>query len=426
MAEEKQIANAEEERVIFTKEMKESYTILVPMMLPIHFKLLQTLFAIEGFHLEIIDTRDHRVIDKGLKYTHNDICYPAQLTIGQLMDALDSGKYDKHKVALMLMQTGGGCRASNYVRLLRKALKKADLAYIPVVSLNYTGMEKDPGFDLSLKFIFKLIKAIVYGDLLMCLRNQLLPYEEREGSVDSLSRHWCDEISEQFKEGKGLAHDEILVNMDRICRSFSQIKVTGEEKIKVGIVGEIYVKFAPLGNNNLEDFLHKEGAEVVVPGLLDFLLYTIDTHQEDRKLYGHSKAKAMIFSYLVKKFSQMQAEMNQAIAKYPNLRQASSFAHTKELAQGYIHYGVKMGEGWLLTAEMLELLDSGVNNIVCTQPFGCLPNHICGRGMIRKIKEGNPGANIVAIDYDASATKVNQENRLKLMLATGRNLAKAQ
>lgn len=426
MAEKKVTEAAEEERVIFTKEMKETYTILVPMMLPIHFKLLDTLFALEGYHLEIIDTRDHRVIDKGLKYTHNDICYPAQLTIGQLMDALDSGKYDKHKVALMLMQTGGGCRASNYVRLLRKALKKADLAYIPVVSLNYTGMEKDPGFELSMKFIFTLIKAIVYGDLLMCLRNQLLPYELREGSVDSLVDHWCEELSNQFKADKGLKHEEILANMDKICRSFAQVEVSGEEKIKVGIVGEIYVKFAPLGNNNLEEFLHNEGAEVVVPGLLDFLLYTIDTHGEDRKLYGHSKAKAMIFSYLVKKFSKMQAEMNQAIAKYPNLRQASSFAHTKELAQGYIHYGVKMGEGWLLTAEMLELLDSGVNNIVCTQPFGCLPNHICGRGMVRKIKENNPEANIVAIDYDASATKVNQENRLKLMLATGRNLAKAE
>lgn len=426
MAEKKVTEAVEEERVIFTKEMKETYTILVPMMLPIHFKLLDTLFALEGYHLEIIDTRDHRVIDKGLKYTHNDICYPAQLTIGQLMDALDSGKYDKHKVALMLMQTGGGCRASNYVRLLRKALKKADLAYIPVVSLNYTGMEKDPGFELSMKFIFTLIKAIVYGDLLMCLRNQLLPYEVREGSVDSLVDHWCEELSNQFKAGRGLKHEEILANMDKICRSFAQVEVSGEEKIKVGIVGEIYVKFAPLGNNNLEEFLHNEGAEVVVPGLLDFLLYTIDTHGEDRKLYGHSKAKAMIFSYLVKKFSKMQAEMNQAIAKYPNLRQASSFAHTKELAQGYIHYGVKMGEGWLLTAEMLELLDSGVNNIVCTQPFGCLPNHICGRGMVRKIKENNPEANIVAIDYDASATKVNQENRLKLMLATGRNLAKAE
>ncbi len=417
---------AEEERVVFTKEMKENYTILVPMMLPIHFQLMQTLFAIEGYKMEIIDTRDRRVVDKGLKYTHNDICYPAQLTIGQLMDALESGKYDKHKVALMLMQTGGGCRASNYVRLLRKALKKADLAYIPVVSLNYTGMEKDPGFDLNLSFTFKLIKAIVYGDLLMCLRNQLLPYEAEEGSVNNLVDKWCREISEQFKAGKGLKKKEILANMENICRDFAQVKTAGEEKIKVGIVGEIYVKFAPLGNNNLEDFLHKEDAEVVVPGLLDFLLYTIDTHQEDRKLYGHSKAKAMIFSFLVNKFSALQNEMIAAIKRHPPLRAPSNFAHTKALAKDYIHYGVKMGEGWLLTAEMLELLDSGVNNIVCTQPFGCLPNHICGRGMVRKIKEGYPEANIVAIDYDSSATKVNQENRLKLMLSTGRKLADAQ
>ena len=416
----------EENRVVFTKEMKENYTILVPMMLPIHFQLMQTLFAIEGYKMEIIDTRDRRVVDKGLKYTHNDICYPAQLTIGQLMDALESGKYDKHKVALMLMQTGGGCRASNYVRLLRKALKKADLAYIPVVSLNYTGMEKDPGFEMTLKFTFKLIKAIIYGDLMMCLRNQLEPYEVEKGSVNNLVDKWCQELSAQFKADKGLSKKEILANMDKICHDFARIKTAGEEKIKVGIVGEIYVKFAPLGNNNLEAFLRSEDAEVVVPGLLDFLLYTIDTHKEDRKLYGHSKAKAMIFSYLVNKFSALQNEMIAAIKKYPALRAPSNFAHTKALAKDYINYGVKMGEGWLLTAEMLELLDSGVNNIVCTQPFGCLPNHICGRGMIRKIKEGYPEANIVAIDYDSSATKVNQENRLKLMLSTGRKLADAQ
>ena len=416
----------EENRVVFTKEMKENYTILVPMMLPIHFQLMQTLFAIEGYKMEIIDTRDRRVVDKGLKYTHNDICYPAQLTIGQLMDALESGKYDNHKVALMLMQTGGGCRASNYVRLLRKALKKAGLEYIPVVSLNYTGVEKDPGFEISLSFTFKLIKAIIYGDLIMCLRNQLEPYEVEKGSVNNLVDKWCQELSRQFIAGKGLAKKEILANMDKICHDFARIKTAGEEKIKVGIVGEIYVKFAPLGNNNLEAFLRSEDAEVVVPGLLDFLLYTIDTHKEDRKLYGHSKAKAMIFSYLVNKFSALQNEMIAAIKKYPALRAPSNFAHTKALAKDYINYGVKMGEGWLLTAEMLELLDSGVNNIVCTQPFGCLPNHICGRGMIRKIKEGYPEANIVAIDYDSSATKVNQENRLKLMLSTGRKLADAQ
>ena len=416
----------EEDRVVFTKEMKENYTILVPMMLPIHFQLMQTLFAIEGYKMEIIDTRDRRVIDKGLKYTHNDICYPAQLTIGQLMDALESGKYDTHKVALMLMQTGGGCRASNYVRLLRKALKRAGLEYIPVVSLNYTGVEKDPGFEISLSFTFKLVKAIVYGDLLMCLRNQLLPYEVKKGSVNALVDEWCEEISRQFKANKGLGKKEILTNMDKICRDFAKLETKVEDKIKVGIVGEIYVKFAPLGNNNLEEFLQSEDAEVVVPGLLDFLLYTIDTHKEDRKLYGHSKTKAMIFSFLVKKISALQGEMINAIKNHPPLRAPSAFAHTKALAKDYINYGVKMGEGWLLTAEMLELLDSGVNNIVCTQPFGCLPNHICGRGMIRKIKEGYPDANIVAIDYDSSATKVNQENRLKLMLSTGRKLANVQ
>jgi len=305
-------------------------------------------------------------------------------------------------------------------------LKKADLAYIPVVSLNYTGVEKDPGFDLSTKFIFKLVKAIIYGDLMMCLRNQLEPYEVRQGSTQSLVDYWCEELSKQFLQNKGLSKGEIAANMEKICNSFAQIETTGEEKIKVGIVGEIYVKFAPLGNNNLEEFLKSEGAEVVVPGLLDFILYTLDTHQEDRKLYGHSKAKAIIFDYFVKKFSAMQSMMIKTIDKYANLKAPSSFAHTKSLAKEYISYGVKMGEGWLLTAEMLELLDSGVNNIVCTQPFGCLPNHICGRGMIRKIKEGHPEANIVAIDYDAGATKVNQENRLKLMLSTGRKLAKVQ
>lgn len=407
-------------RVIFTEEMKHSYTILVPMMLPVHFALFKPIFTNEGYHLEIIDTQGPDIIENGLKYAHNDICYPAQLVIGQLMAALKSGQYDVNKVALMMTQTGGGCRASNYVSLLRKGLKKAGLSQVPVVSLNVSSLEKNPGFEITMPMIKKLINAVIYGDLFMLLRNQTLPYELEAGSVDRLIDRFVAELVTDFQANRSMGRKALRIKMREIAEAFSKIPVSERNKIKVGVVGEIYVKFAPLGNNNLEEFLRQENAEVVMPGLLDFLLYTLDTGIEDRRLYGTSWVKSTTSQFFLNIFEGIQKDMINIVREYPQFTACSNFSHTKALAKDFIGYGAKMGEGWLLTAEMLELIDQGVYNIVCTQPFGCLPNHICGRGMIRKIKDHYPEANIVPIDYDAGATKVNQENRLKLMLSTGR------
>lgn len=410
-------------RLMFTEEMKKEYTILVPMMLPIHFSMLKSIFQREGYKMEILETQNSNIVQMGLKYCHNDICYPAQLTIGQLMDALQSGKYDIHKVAVMLSQTGGGCRASNYISLLRKALDRAGLDFVPAVSINFSGLEENPGFVITKKMVYEMANAVIYGDLLMCLHNQTLPYEKEPGSSQYLVDHFTKMLNEDFARGESLGAKAIRKKMDEIVKAFAKVPVYEKNKVRVGIVGEIYVKFAPLGNNNLEAFLLSENAEPVVPGLLDFLLYTIDTGIEDFTRYGGPVVKPMVTRYLRHLFCGIQKDMIKAIEKAGCFHAPSTFMHTKECAKGVIDFGVKMGEGWLLTAEMMALIDEGVENIVCTQPFGCLPNHVCGRGMMRRIKSIHPDANIVAIDYDASATRVNQENRLKLMLANANKTA---
>ncbi len=409
-------------RLMFTEEMRREYTILVPVLLPIHFSLLKAIFQREGYKMEVLETQNSNIIQMGLKYCHNDICYPAQLTIGQLLDALQSGKYDVHKVAVMLSQTGGGCRASNYISLLRKALDRAGLGFVPAISINFSGLEENPGFVITKKMIYEMANAVIYGDLLMCLHNQTLPYEKEPGASQRLVEHFVSILNEDFARGESMGPKAIRKKQAEIVAAFAEVPVYPKNKVRVGIVGEIYVKFAPLGNNNLEAFLLKEGAEPVVPGLLDFLLYTIDTGVEDYIRYGGKLIKPAVTRYLLHVFTGIQRDMIKAIEKAGCFHAPSTFARTKELAGQVIDYGVKMGEGWLLPGEMMALVDEGVENIVCTQPFGCLPNHVCGRGMMRKIKSIHPDANIVAIDYDASATRVNQENRLKLMLSTARRL----
>ena len=399
-------------RLLFTKEMKEEYTLLVPMMLPIHFSMLKSIFEREGYKMEILETQNSNIIQMGLKYCHNDICYPAQLTIGQLMDALQSGKYDINKVAVVLTQTGGGCRASNYISLLRKALDRAGLSHVPAVSMNFSGLEKNPGFELTPKMMYEMINAVIYGDLLMALHNQTLPYEKEPGASMKLVNHFVDMLNKDFANGESMGPKAIRKKMDEIVAAFAKVPVHAKNKVRVGIVGEIYVKFAPLGNNNLEEFLLKENAEPVVPGLLDFILYTADTAWEDYKRYGGKLLRPVVTTAVMQIMIGIQKDMIKAMEKPGCFHAPSTFKRTKELAGQVIDHGVKMGEGWLLTAEMVELANSGCKNIVCTQPFGSLPNHICGKGMIRKLKELHPDANIVPIDYDASATKVNQENRI--------------
>ncbi|MBQ7836962.1 MAG: 2-hydroxyacyl-CoA dehydratase [Clostridia bacterium] len=402
--------------VQFTKEMKKDYTILVPTMLPMHFKMLCRIMKNFGYNAELLENYGQSVVDSGLKYVHNDTCYPALLVIGQFIDAIESGKYDPHKVALLLTQTGGGCRASNYISLLRKALDKAGYGYIPVISLNFSGLDSSPGFKITLPMLRQMVYAVFYGDLLMLLRNQCRPYEVEEGSADALCDMWTKRLVEEMSSGN-MEYERVKQNYRDIVADFHNLERTKEQRIKVGIVGEIFVKFSPLGNNHLEDFLVAEGAEVSMPGLVDFCLYCVYNGIVDTQLYGTGKLKSGVMKWVYDFLCKKQQDLIDAIRENSDFSPPTPIDHTRSLVEDYIGIGTKMGEGWLLPAEMLELIDSGVTNIVCAQPFGCLPNHIVGKGMMKPIKERNPGVNIVAIDYDPGATRINQENRIKLMLS---------
>ncbi len=414
-----QLKYDENGRLLFTKEMKdEGYTILAPSMAPIHFSIIKNVFVHAGYNLELVDTTGPEIAQTGLKYVHNDTCYPALLVIGQLIHALQSGKYDVNKTALMITQTGGGCRASNYIFLLRKALKKAGFSQVPVISLSM-GMEKNPGFHLTVPLIRRFVAGLVYGDALMLLSNQTKPYEVKKGESMELVDKWVKQLTDDFAKGDSYRPKEIAVYLDKICKSFSKIELNKTPKVKVGVVGEIYVKYARLGNNDLENFLAEQDCEVNLPGIMGFALFKVDNRLEDIRLYGGSRAKYQVCSVLFNYLTKLESMVIKYSKKY-GFTPPGEYAHIKKLVKPVIGYGSKMGEGWLLTAEMLELAESGYENIVCAQPFGCLPNHINGKGAVRKIKELNPKANIVTIDYDPGAPKVNQENRIKLMLAVGK------
>ena len=402
----------------FEPHMKKDYTVLLPTMLPMHFSMMEGVFRAYGYNTVLLKNTGQAVIDKGLKYVHNDTCYPAQLVIGQFLDAIESGKYDTNKLALVITQTGGGCRASNYIFLLRKALERAGYGHVPVLSLNFSGLEKGSSLELSLGMIRRLVAAALYGDLLMHLVNQCRPYEKNEGDTERMADKWTAYLKNELHCGRLYKDRDMQKVYPKIIRDFASIEVEHRSVVRVGIVGEIFVKFSPLGNNDLEKFLIHEGAEPVVPDFVGFCLYCIYDMLMDYKLYkmgGKIKAKGaeIIYHYLVRR----QRRMIEAVRQEGSFNAPTPFDVTVASLKGMIGIGMKMGEGWLLTAEMIELIEHGVKNIVCTQPFGCLPNHIAGKGMMKPLKEKYPDVNIVAIDYDAGATRVNQENRIKLMLA---------
>ncbi len=406
-----------EERVLFTKEMKRDYTILLPNMLPMHFKIMSAVFRDFGYKTVLLENDGRDVIECGLKYVHNDTCYPALLVIGQFISALQSGKYDINKTAVLMTQTGGGCRASNYIALIRKALQKAGMPQVPVISLNVSGLEKNPGFKLSLSFGKRVLHSVYYGDLLMSLVNQCRPYECEKGASQALADRWVENLVRQMRDKKRVSYEALKENYVAILRDFEALPRTAEKKPRVGIVGEIFVKFSPLANNNLEDFLVAEGAETVMAGLLDFLMYSVNTAVTDYRLYGMNKFRAKVMKWAYNYLRGKQLDFIRLYKENSHFVPPTDFEKTRAAIKGYISEGVQMGEGWLLTAEMLELIESGAGNVVCTQPFGCLPNHIVGKGMMKIIRENHPGVNLVAIDYDAGASRINQENRLKLMLA---------
>ena len=404
--------------VRFTEDMIKTHKILVPNMLPVHFRLLMAIFENKGYTVELLENDSRAVVDEGLKNVHNDACYPALLVIGQFMDALNSGKYDPDKTALLITQTGGGCRASNYIHLLRKAVAK-NYPQVPVVSLNFSGLEKDSAFKITAPMFLKLLYAVLYGDLLMTCYNKCRAYEVNSGDSKAMLDKWQSRLGDIFRKGSR-EYLKTKKLYKEILDDFASVKLSGEKKIRVGIVGEIYVKYSPLANNHLEDFLISEGCEPVVPSLLEFVMYCAAGTFNDAKIYNNQSLNSRIYKLGYKLIYKKQKELIAAMKAQGKFEPLHDFEHLRSLADKYISQGVVMGEGWLIPAEMAALAQSGVENIICTQPFGCLPNHIVAKGMTRAIKEQNPNANIVAIDYDPGATRVNQENRIKLMLANAK------
>ncbi len=408
-------------RAEFTKEMKETHKILAPDIFPIHMELIKQIFRMYGYDLEVLKTRGKTVIDKGLEHIHNDMCYPAICMSGQQLYALTSGEYDPHKCALIQFQTGGGCRASNYIWLLRKALHNMGMDYVPVISVSFNGMEKTGGFQITPMMIAKAMVAIIYGDMLMLLSNQVRPYEKNKGDSQRVIEKWYRELTAQFQQNKGLFGKRFRQNLAGMAADFHAIERLNIKKIKVGIVGEIYVKYSPFGNNGLEEFLDSQGCEYMVPGVLGFFQFMFDNKETDYRLYGKGKKSLPVSRAGAKLTARIEKIFNEVLSEYPEFSAPTSFAHIRALGDEIIGRGVKMGEGWLLPAEVAELISKGYNNVICAQPFGCLPNHIVGKGTIRTLREMYPNANICPIDYDAGASKVNQENRIKLMLALAKD-----
>ena len=411
-------------KVPFTEEMRKDYTILCPQMSPIHFDLLQSAFRTCGYNFEVLNNDNKHSVDVGLKYVNNDACYPSLLVVGQLMEALLSGKYDLNKTALIITQTGGGCRATNYIGFIRRALKKAGMEHIPVISLNLGGIETNPGFQPNKDLLLRAAIAIEFGDIFMRCVYRMRPYEEIPGSVDALHQKWL-KITQDFVTAKHLKLHKFGHLCKKIIKEFDQIPLKNIQKPRVGIVGEILVKFSPAGNNHLVELLESEGAEAVVPDLIDFLLYCFYNQIYKAEYLGTDKNAARVCSLGIWAIEHiLRGAAVKAFKKSKHFSAPSPIRELVEYAEPIVSIGNQTGEGWFLTGEMIELIHDNVPNIVCTQPFGCLPNHVVGKGVIKALRKSYPESNIVAIDYDPGASEVNQLNRIKLMLSTAQKKVK--
>ncbi len=422
----RKIESAAFERVEFTPEMRENYTILCPQMSPIHFELLAPALNSCGYNFEVLDNDNKSSVDIGLKYVNNDACYPSLMVVGQIMSAVLSGKYDLHKTAIVITQTGGGCRASNYIGFIRRALTKAGLEYIPVISISAQGLESNSGFKYSLPMLKKAMQAVVYGDVFMNVVYRTRPYEKVPGSVNALHEKWKNICIRQLTKDN-VTMREFNKNIRSIVKEFDEIELLDIKKPRVGIVGEILVKFMPAANNYLVDLLEAEGAEAVMPDLMGFLLYCAENANFKKDYLGASKKSAFINNSVIKLLEWFRKGAKQALKESKRFTPPATIQETANLAKDLVSLGNQTGEGWLLTGEMIELIHNGAGNIVCCQPFACLPNHIVGKGVIKELRAAFPEANIIAVDYDPGASEVNQLNRIKLMLATAnKNLEKSE
>ncbi|MGN0347393.1 MAG: acyl-CoA dehydratase activase-related protein [Lachnospiraceae bacterium] len=405
------------ERVLFTEEMRKDYTILCPQLSPIHFDMFEAVFEACDYHLEVLTNDTRNAIDVGLKYVNNDACYPALCMTGQIIDAIQSGKYDTNKLAVLMTQTGGGCRATNYVAFIRRALRKAGFENIPVISLNLSGLESNPGFRLDFALAERLVYGALFGDLFMKCVYRMRPYELTPGSVEEVHRKWLAKCKDFLKQ-KHLNYFTFQKMCKSIIQEFDAVLINEERKPRVGVVGEILVKFSPLANNHIVELLEQEGAEVVVPDFVDFFFYCFYNSLYKAKQFGMSKKSANISKMGIALLNKVRETSNKELARSKHFYPASNIYDLAKSAEEIVSIGNQTGEGWFLTAEMIELLHSGTHNIVCTQPFGCLPNHVVGKGVIKAMRKKFPSANIIAIDYDPGASEVNQLNRIKLMLST--------
>ena len=405
-------------RVEFTEEMRKAgYTILAPQMSPIHFDILSPVFSKYGYHVELLDNDNRNAIDTGLKFVNNDACFPSITVVGQIMQAVLSGKYDTDKLAVIMTQTGGCCRASNYVAFIRRALEKAGLGHIPVISLNANGMETNSGLKIKPAMVADLLQSIVYGDLLMRCLYRTRPYEKVPGSANVLHRKWADRCIRavtgrgSFLKFRKFCH-QIVADFDALPLDETLVKP------RVGIVGEILVKYMPLANNHLVELLEREGAEAVVPDLMDFLNYSLYNGRYKAEFLGAGKHSDLVARWGIRFIRWLRMPAMEALEHSQRFEAPMPIEKIGEITKPFLSLGNQYGEGWFLAGEMVELLRSDVPNIVCIQPFACLPNHVVGKGVIKALKKAYPQANIAAVDYDPGASEVNQLNRIKLMLSS--------
>ena len=413
------------QRVTFTEEMKKDYLILIPQMAPIHFEFLEPILHSEGYKAKLLRECTPHTIETGLKYVNNDACYPSIITTGQMIEALESGEYDLDKTALIMSQTGGGCRATNYIGFIRKALKDAGYENIPVISFNVVGMEKNPGFKLTLSLVEKLLKAMVYGDLLQKMLYKNRAYEKNKGETDKLFKEWLEKAKKLAVESKG---KEFSKSIYQIVDDFEKIEwKKGLEKPRVGIVGEILIKYHPFGNNYAANLLEKEGAEVVLPDFLGFVKFIASNKVISNQMLKNDNKKAALFAAAIKLIDLFEKDTRKALAKSKKgYLPTSNIWHLADNVKSVLSTGNQTGEGWFLTAEMLEYMENGIPNIICVQPFACLPNHVVGKGVIKTIRDMYPEANIVPVDYDPGASEANQTNRIKLLMTVAKDNLKKQ
>jgi predicted nucleotide-binding protein (sugar kinase/HSP70/actin superfamily) len=416
----------EPEKIVFTKEMRKKHTLLLPMLSPIHQSgLFDIALEASGYNVVCLPAMDREAINVGLKFVNNDSCYPAIISIGQLVEALQSGKYDLNNTSVMMSQTGGGCRATNYIPLLRKALNDAGFPQVPVVSvsLGNKGVESNPGFKYTLPMLKRIVVAILYGDLFERVVYRTRPYELEKGQIDALHEEWLKKVEGNVRNGSLTQFNR---NMKKIIKDFDTVPISNEVKPKVGVVGEILVKYSPTANNDIVRLLEAEGAEAVVPDLIGFMNYSLYNQIWKYDNMGMPKKNKNLAEMAIKLIEVVEKPMDKALRASERFTGIHSIYQLAEDASKILSIGNHTGEGWFLTGEMIDLLKTGVNNIVCMQPFGCLPNHVVGKGVIKELRHQYPKSNIAAIDYDPGVSIVNQLNRIRLMMATANKQLKEE